>query len=462
MDFISTSRFAGGIGHSPERAAPVDGRNGPASRSHTKVNIFSSLFDESMRSPSGSVWSMTATPNRNGPYTPFSDGMGTPCGIDFEPIEARMMMPTANDGIPIEQRDVHVKISHPTSTSVSHSLETSLGRSSDYGVSHLVHSPSSTQRRTLSKSSQDMEYETLAAYFRSPSASRSPCTSPPKPANHLLVSCPAPKAHSGSPGRRRPEWKSQRSQRDLRSPYGVQPATPASPLTMDAGQNHIPRQTGTSPLNSTRTEPASDPGGYAGDPATHLAAFLGASPAPDPAADPSTEAGLSRSNSRGRAGNSPSNSANSAVKPSNQGGDSTNIFCDPDGDPDDPTDDETDNESDDLSTTSLDSEEELDELEVPPVFCRPLSNGPDLLCSNRHVAYPHPVSPVLGDSRQDTRFGKVRFTVFPANRWARDPRDRRKRLAAAREFLHRVEREKAMAARKSRGRVSQNRAKADG
>ncbi|KAF0290087.1 hypothetical protein FJT64_011710 [Amphibalanus amphitrite] len=77
-------------------------------------------------------------------------------------------------------------------------------------------------------------------------------------------------------------------------------------------------------------------------------------------------------------------------------------------------------------------DEDMDQLDVPQAFCKPFLDGPDLLFSNRHLAYPHMDSPVLGHSRQVTRFGKVRFTVFPGVHWARDPRERRRQLAAAR------------------------------
>ena len=101
----------------------------------------------------------------------------------------------------------------------------------------------------------------------------------------------------------------------------------------------------------------------------------------------------------------------------------------------------------DISDTSLDSDEDVDQLDVPQAFCKPLLEAPNLLRSNRHLAYPHMDAPVLGNSRHLTRFGRVRFTVFPGLRWARDPMVRRRQLAVARGIQGKARRRKRDPAR---------------
>ncbi|XP_043203253.1 uncharacterized protein LOC122371180 [Amphibalanus amphitrite] len=81
--------------------------------------------------------------------------------------------------------------------------------------------------------------------------------------------------------------------------------------------------------------------------------------------------------------------------------------------------------ADEISVTSLESDTEPDQTDLPHAFCYP--KGPDLLRSNRDVAHPHLEAPVA-DSVCQTQFGKVKFSVYPGIRWGRDPLRKKKRL----------------------------------
>ncbi|XP_043233689.1 uncharacterized protein LOC122387499 [Amphibalanus amphitrite] len=386
------------------------------------ASIFSprSLFHgENVRTPSDSGMCTPNTPSRCGLGTPTSSRMGTPCHPDFEPIDCTMMPPAKAASPPNEARGALYGSTEIGSPDLSCLLRDWTERTPEHdGAAYRERSSSSVASSTLLRPSQSGPAEALGLRS-SPQIVQSPLALL-EPAGHLVVASPLSSTTWRSPGRRRPEWRSPCPS------FGAQTATPVSPLALEGTfwSQQSARQS--SPTGAT-----SNPGcvrllGPAGlcspttvqsESATGLhdtspllstgqpSAVLVSRPAPgqmraplgDPSRQPSDPA------ERPRDLSSPTNTAE-------------------DGDPD----------ADDLSDLSPDSDEDMDQLDVPQAFCKPFLDGPDLLFSNRHLAYPHMDSPVLGHSRQVTRFGKVRFTVFPGVHWARDPRERRRQLAAAR------------------------------